>query len=86
MTETIYSLFEQTAQRDKDEIAVIENGRRLTFGQLSDMVDILASTFPKDVTSVGIVMGHKAEMITGILAVLKCGAKYIPAEPKFPTG
>lgn len=64
----------------------IENGRRLTFEQLSDMVDILASTFPKDVSSVGIVMGHKAEMITGIIAVLKCGAKYIPAEPKFPTG
>ncbi|UWP59849.1 amino acid adenylation domain-containing protein [Ruminococcus gauvreauii] len=86
MTDTIYSLFEKTAKRCKNEIAVIENGRRLTFGELSDMVDILASTFPKNVSSVGIVMGHKAEMITGILAVLKCGAKYIPAEPKFPTG
>lgn len=84
MTNTSFSLFEQTAKRCKDEIAVIENSRSLTFGQLSDRVNILASTFPKDVTSVGIVMGHKAKMITGILA--KCGANYIPAEPKFPTG
>lgn len=86
MTETIYSLFEQTVECHKNEIAIIENSKKLTFGQLSNMVDILASTFPKDVSSVGIVMGHKAELITGILAVLKCGAKYVPVEPKFPTG
>lgn len=31
-------------------------------------------------------MSHRAEMIASILAVLKCGARYIPAEPSFPTG
>lgn len=86
MTDTIYAFFEQTVKRCKDEIAVIENGRKFTFGQLSDLVDILAGTFPKKVSSVGIVMDHKAEMIAAILAVLKCGARYIPAEPKFPIG
>lgn len=31
-------------------------------------------------------MEHRAEMIAAILAVLKCGARYVPAEPSFPTG
>lgn len=38
------------------------------------------------ITSVGIVMSHRAEMIAAILAVLKCDARYVPAEPNFPTG
>ena len=31
-------------------------------------------------------MRHRAEMIASILAVLKCGGRYVPAEPDFPTG
>ena len=30
-------------------------------------------------------MHHCAEMIASMLAVLKCGASYVPAEPSFPT-
>ena len=29
-------------------------------------------------------MDHSVEMITSILAVLKTGAAYVPAEPSFP--
>jgi D-alanine--poly(phosphoribitol) ligase subunit 1 len=70
----------------KNEPAIIESGRTLTFGELSRLVDLIAGSFPKDVSSVGIVMNHRAEMIASMLAVLKCGARYIPAEPSFPTG
>lgn len=31
-------------------------------------------------------MSHRAEMIAAVLDVLKCGARYVPAEPTFPTG
>lgn len=50
------------------------------------MVDMIADSFPNGTKAVGIVMRHRAEMIASILAALKTGAMYIPAEPTFPTG
>lgn len=84
--DTIYSLFQYIVKENYDKTAIIENTRSMTFGELSDMVDMIAGTFPDKVNSIGIVMNHRAEMIAAILAVLKCGARYIPAEPSFPTG
>lgn len=86
MEETIYHLFEETVRKHKNETAVIENDRVTTFGELSVLADMIAGTFPEKVTSVGIVMSHRLEMIAAILAVLKCGARYVPAEPDFPAG
>ena len=86
MTNTIYTLFQSVAEHHKNQAAIIENERTMTFGELSDLVDRIAGSFPKAITSVGIVMNHRAEMIASMLAVLKCGARYVPAEPSFPTG
>lgn len=86
MTATIYSFFENIVQKNKNETAIIENDRILTFGELSNLVDIIAGSFPEKIKSVGIVMNHRTEMIASILAALKCGAMYIPSEPDFPTG
>lgn len=85
MIDTIYSLFKKIAAEHKQEPAIIENSRVMTFGELSDMVDMIACSFPKEIKSIGIVIRHRAEMIASILAVLKCGARYVPAEPDFPT-
>lgn len=86
MENTVYSMFEKAVREHGQETAIIENDRTMTFRELSDLVDIIACSFPKDVRSVGIVMSHRGEMIASMLAVLKCGAMYIPAEPTFPTG
>lgn len=86
MTDTIYTLFENIVKTHGQEKAIIENGRTMTFGELSDLVDRIAGSFPQEVERVGIVMSHRAEMIASMLAVLKCGASYVPAEPSFPTG
>lgn len=83
---SIYSLFEHTVSEHRNETAIIENDRTMTFGELSGLTDIIAATFPEKITSVGIVMSHRAEMIASMLAVLKCGARYVPAEPEFPAG
>ncbi len=83
---TIYSRFKQIADTYPDQPAIIEDDRVLTFADFSDMVDRIAATFPDEVHSVGIVKRHRAEMIASIFAVLKCGARYIPAEPDFPIG
>lgn len=83
---TIYSLFQSVVTENINKTAIIENDRTLTFGELSNLVDLIAGSFPEKITSVGIVMSHRAEMIAAILAALKCGARYVPAEPNFPTG
>lgn len=83
---TVYSLFQNVVAENRDRTAIIENDRTMTFGELSNLTDLIAGSFPEKITSVGIVMSHRAEMIAAILAVLKCGARYVPAEPNFPTG
>lgn len=83
---TVYSLFQNVVTENRDRTAIIENDRTMTFGELSNLTDLIAGSFPEKITSVGIVMSHRAEMIAAILAVLKCGARYVPAEPNFPAG
>ena len=84
--DTVYALFQSVVQRHGQVPAIIENNRTMTFAELSDLVDRIACSFPQEIHSIGIVMRHRAEMIASILAVLKCGARYVPAEPDFPTG
>ncbi|MCZ0860088.1 AMP-binding protein [Methanocorpusculum sp. MG] len=83
---TVYSLFQNVVTENSNKTAIIEKDRTMTFGELSNLVDLIAGSFPEKTTSVGIVMSHRVEMIAAILAVLKCGARYVPAEPDFPTG
>ncbi len=84
--DTIYSLFQEIGDSYPDKPAIVEDDRELSFADLSRMVDEINAGFPDDVTSIGIVMHHRAEMIASIFAVLKSGARYVPAEPNFPTG
>ena len=49
------------------------------------MVDAIASKYyDRQPKTVGIVMHHGAEQIAAMLAVLKSGALYVPAEPTLP--
>ncbi len=84
--DTVYACFQDRVRKYPDQPAILEENRVLTFRELSGMADRIAASFPGTVRSVGIVMDHRAEMIAAILAVLKCGAHYIPAEPDFPVG
>ncbi|WP_297072675.1 amino acid adenylation domain-containing protein [uncultured Duncaniella sp.] len=85
MENTIYNRFKQIAASQPDAIAIVENGRKITYSQLDSLADAITTLFPKKHAGrVGIVMNHGIEMIASILAVLKSGAAYVPAEPSFP--
>lgn len=84
--QTIYGRFCEVAERFPDSPAIIEDVQTLTFSELLRLVDRIAETLPSKVRTVGIVMGHHAQMVASMLAVLKCGARYVPAEPSFPVG
>lgn len=82
---TIYSRFREMVDRYPDTPAVIEDDRTLSYAQLDAMVDsILAKFYDRKPEFVGIVMHHGAEQLAAMLAVLKSGAAYIPAEPSLP--
>lgn len=83
--ETIYSLFKLQVNTCPDTLAVMDDHRQLTFAQLDQLIDTIASKFLNNHPKfIGIVMDHSVEMIASILAVIKVGAAYIPAEPSFP--
>lgn len=88
--DTIAGLWARQVAMRPDEVAVIDPHRRLSFRQLDDLSCAIASMFPADSPDwspnrrVGIIMDHSAEMIAAMLAVLKAGMAYVPAEPSFP--
>lgn len=82
---TIYSIFSQWVSRQPDATAVVEDGRSVTYRELDAMSNnIMSKFYAERYSAVGIVMSHGIEMIAAILAVLKSGAAYVPAEPSLP--
>lgn len=82
---TVYSRFKEMVAKCPDAPAIIEDDRSLSYSQLDAMVNsILAKFYDKKLSFVGIVMHHGAEQIAAMLAALKSGAAYIPAEPSLP--
>ena len=83
--QNIYSEFRRIVAATPDALAVKASIRALTYAQLDALADTVAAAFPVgNPAFVGIVMDHSVEMIASILAVLKTGAAYVPAEPSFP--
>lgn len=85
MNDTIYARFAANVAKYPDAVAVIEDGRSVTYSELDRLADrILAKFAGNGYKTVGIVMTHSVEMIAAMFAVLKSGAAYVPAEPSLP--
>lgn len=83
--DTIYSRFREVALRQPDAPAIIEEAETLTYAQLDRLANrIMAKFHDRRLPVIGIVMSHGTEQIAGMLAVLKSGAAYVPAEPSLP--
>ncbi len=85
MENTVYLKFKETARRYPDEPAIIESTGVLSYREFALMVGEMAPGFPKGTKAVGIIMSHGAKMIAAMMAALKAGAMYVPAEKDFPT-
>lgn len=82
---TIYSTFKKIVESNPDAPAIIQEDKTVTFRQLDRLTDSILSKFAgRNDKYIGIVMSHGINQIAAILAVLKSGAGYIPAEPKLP--
>lgn len=84
---TVYSRFHTQACLYPDQTAVVTDCGSISYARLDILVDaIVAKIGPGQHRYIGIVMSHGINMVAAMLAVMKTGAAYIPAEPSLPSG
>ena len=85
---TITQLFEEQVDKTPDNIAVVFEDQKLTYRELNQRANSLASYLRSQKIGrndiVGIMVNRSLEMIISIVAVLKSGACYIPIDPEYP--
>ncbi|MEU7816011.1 amino acid adenylation domain-containing protein, partial [Pseudonocardia sp. NPDC049154] len=80
--------FAAQARRTPDAPALVADGRTLTYGELAARVDALAARLhaagagPE--TVVAVALPRSAELVVGLLAVLRTGAAYLPLDVDYP--
>ena len=84
----VHELFEEQAARTPDAVAVVHDGRTLTYSQLNARANQLAHHLrglgvgPEAL--VAICVERSLEMVVGLLAILKAGGAYVPMDPSYP--
>ncbi|NAQ17969.1 syringopeptin non-ribosomal peptide synthetase SypC, partial [Pseudomonas syringae] len=86
--QTIHGLFEAQAERTPEALAVVHGEQRLTYRELNEQANRLAHALRKQGVQpdsrVGICVERSAEMVVGLLAILKAGGGYVPLDPAYP--
>jgi amino acid adenylation domain-containing protein len=84
----IHELFEAQAELTPDATAVRFEDEQLSYRELNARANQLASYLRKlgarAETRVGICVERSAEMLVGLLGILKAGAAYVPLSPAYP--
>jgi amino acid adenylation domain-containing protein len=84
----VHQLFEDRAKRSPDAPALIDQDRRLTYGQLNRQANQLAHYLQSlgvgPEVPVGICVERSLELVVALLGVLKAGGAYLPLDPAYP--
>ncbi|MFT3774237.1 MAG: amino acid adenylation domain-containing protein [Minicystis sp.] len=86
--ETIHGMFTEQAAKRPDALAVVAGETRLTYRDLDARANRLARHLrslgvgPDSV--VGLAMDRSAELLIGMLGILKAGGGYVPLDPTYP--
>jgi amino acid adenylation domain-containing protein len=85
---SISAAFDQAVTRYRDRIAVVGDGRELTYAQLAARADRIGSWLLRrgigPGKTVGLFAQRSADAIAAILGILKAGAAYMPLDPAYP--
>ena len=85
---TIIELFEQNVKSNPSKTALVFRDKKLSFIELNEQANRLAHyLLKKGIKPGGLVplfYPRSAEMIIGMLGILKAGAAYVPIDPDFP--
>ena len=84
----LHELFEASAARSPDAIAVAFEERSITYRALDERANQIAHHLVargvRRGDSVVVLLDRGAQMIPALLGTLKAGAQYVPVEPSFP--
>lgn len=87
-SETIPKLFERQAEVNPDRVALTSREGEITYAQLNAKANALAfELIKRGVTQgsfVGICLPRSADVIVGLLGILKAGGVYVPLDPAYP--
>ena len=84
----IHELFEQQVARTPEAIAVVCDGRKLTYRELNQQANKVARQLRRrgvgPETIVGILMDRSFDLVVGMLGVLKAGGAFLPLDLSYP--
>jgi amino acid adenylation domain-containing protein len=84
----VHRQIERQARARPEAVALVCGTESLTYAQLNERANRLAHRLiAAGVTSetrVGIAVQRNADMVAGVLAILKSGAAYVPLDPEYP--
>ena len=92
---TIHQMFEEQVLRTPDQVALIFEGRELTYKEVNEKSNQLARHIRKQYrdrtgkelladTPITLCLERSLEMVLAILAVMKAGGAYVPIDPSYP--
>ncbi|HEX2080623.1 MAG TPA: amino acid adenylation domain-containing protein [Longimicrobium sp.] len=84
----VHHPFEARAARDPHAVAVVDGTATLTYGELEARANRLAHALLRrgagPEVRVGVCLERSAELVVGLLGILKAGAAYVPLDPHYP--
>ncbi|WP_423242486.1 condensation domain-containing protein [Zhouia spongiae] len=86
---TIVDLFEEQVEKTPNRVAVVFEGKELTYCELNERANQLARYLHSNYkiesdTLIGIKMDRSLDIIISIIGVLKSGGAYVPIDPEYP--
>ncbi len=84
----IHQLIEEQVRHSPDEVAVVFEGKSLTYQELDQRSNQLAHLLQQQGVGqevlVGICLERSLEMVVALLGILKAGGAYVPLDPAYP--
>jgi long-chain acyl-CoA synthetase len=81
----LHQFFEDTVERLPDKQALVVDGRRFTYGELAEQVDVLVAALQACGVGrgdrVALFLDNHVEMVCAVFAALKLGAVFMPINP-----
>ncbi|WP_299497293.1 non-ribosomal peptide synthetase [uncultured Shewanella sp.] len=92
---TLHQIFELQAARTPDSVALVFEGKKVTYSELNaksnQLANYIRSEYQREFgceletgTSIALYLDRSIEMLVSVLAVLKSGCAYVPISPDFP--
>ncbi|MBY0220751.1 amino acid adenylation domain-containing protein, partial [Paenibacillus illinoisensis] len=84
----VHQLFEEQVEKTPNHVAVICEGKEMTYLELNEKANQLARRLRaygvQTDTIVGLMVERSFEMLIGIMGILKAGGAYLPIDPEYP--